>query len=80
MIRTQIQLEERQFSALKAKAAAEGVSIAELVRRGVEMVLGSTHSTPEERISRAIEAAGRFHSGLKDLSTEHDKYLAEALK
>jgi len=80
MVRTQVQLEERQYSALKAKAAAEGVSIAELIRRGVEMVLDPASPTPEERISRAVEAAGKFRSGLKDLSANHDEYLAEALR
>jgi hypothetical protein len=79
MVRTQVQLEERQYSALKAKAAAEGVSIAELIRRGVEMVLEASPS-PEERISRAIGAAGRFRSGLRDLSAGHDRYLGEALE
>lgn len=33
----------------------------------------------EERRKRAIEAAGRFRSGLSDLSAEHDKYLDEAM-
>lgn len=28
---------------------------------------------------RAIEAAGRFESGVPDLSVSHDRYLAEAL-
>ncbi len=28
---------------------------------------------------RAIEAAGRFESGVADLSMSHDRYLAEAL-
>jgi hypothetical protein len=32
----------------------------------------------EERRKRAIDAAGRFSSGLRDLSTEHDKYLEDA--
>ena len=31
-----------------------------------------------ERRRRAIAAAGRFRSGVTDLSTEHDKYLDEA--
>jgi len=34
----------------------------------------------EERRKRALAAAGRFSSGLRDLSTEHDKYLAEAFE
>lgn len=33
---------------------------------------------PAERRRRALAAAGRFRSGLTDLSTEHDKYLDDA--
>ncbi len=32
----------------------------------------------EERKRRAIAAAGRFRSGLANLSTDHDHYLTEA--
>ncbi len=32
----------------------------------------------EERKRRAIAVAGRFRSGLADLSVEHDRYLTEA--
>jgi len=81
MVRTQIQLSEQQFSDLKARAAKERVSISELVRQGITLILSSSwYSTTEERKSRAIEAAGAFHSGKGDLSTEHDKYLGEAFK
>lgn len=31
----------------------------------------------KERRKRAIAAAGRFRSGISDLSTSHDKYLEE---
>ena len=34
---------------------------------------------PADRRRRAIAAAGRFHSGAADLSSEHDRYLDEAL-
>jgi hypothetical protein len=33
---------------------------------------------PAERRRRAIAAAGRFRSGAADLSSAHDRYLAEA--
>jgi hypothetical protein len=33
---------------------------------------------PAERRRRAIAAAGRFHSGIADLSSDHDRYLDEA--
>jgi hypothetical protein len=34
--------------------------------------------TPEERRQRAIAAAGRFRSGISDLSTNHDKHLEDS--
>lgn len=81
MVRTQIQLTEEQAAALKGKAVTLGVSMAELIRRGVDMVLEpSEHGSKPERIRRAIEVAGRFSSGLSDVGTNHDKYLTEAFK
>jgi hypothetical protein len=39
--------------------------------------LPSDITDPEEVKRRAIAAAGRFESGISDLSTGHDRYLAE---
>ena len=79
MIRTQIQLSEKQARALKDLAARRNVSVAELIRQAVDEQLRAAGTIdPEERKRRALAAAGRFHSGLTDLSTEHDRYLAEA--
>lgn len=79
MVRTQIQLTEEQAAALKAKAVVLGVSMAELIRRGVDQILEpNEHKAKPERIRRAIEVAGRFRSGLSDIGTNHDKYVAEA--
>ncbi|MDQ7825734.1 MAG: CopG family transcriptional regulator [Candidatus Eremiobacteraeota bacterium] len=79
MIRTQIQLEEHQYHALKAKASAEGLSIAELVRRGIDTMLNASgYRSYEERRRRAIKWAGKFSSGVRDLSADHDRHLEEA--
>jgi len=79
MYRTQIQLTESQIRALKSMASAQNKSIAELIRQAVDILLRSSAEIDrEERKRRAIAAAGRFHSGLEDLSKEHDKYLSEA--
>jgi len=79
MLRTQIQLTEQQVAALKARAAAEGVSLAELIRRCIDQTLASSVGPePTERIRRAASIAGRFRSGTGDLAINHDKYLAEA--
>jgi plasmid stability protein len=79
MVRTQILLDEQQAKALRVLAAAEGRSMAELVRSGVEHILRSQGAIGGEDLKRrALEAAGRFHSGLHDLGTEHDRHLSRA--
>ena len=76
MVRTQIQLTEEQAQALKALAARDGVSMAALVRLGVDFVLGETEDA--ERRRRALEAIGRFSSAHHDVARRHDAYLDEA--
>ena len=79
MVRTQIQLTEEQSQALKRIAASEGKSIAELIRRSIDVMLRSKSAISEdEKRQRAIAAAGKFSSEDVDLSTEHDRYLSEA--
>ncbi|WP_338833669.1 hypothetical protein MHLNE_00120 [Moorella humiferrea] len=78
MIRTQVQLTEEQYHALKKMAAVKKISMAELIRLGVDQVLAGSNPGQNERIQRAIKAAGRFRSGVKDLSRNHDAYLTEA--
>lgn len=78
MIRTQIQLTEEQAAALKLLSAKTGVSIAELVRRGLEPLLRDARSHENGRADRALAIVGRFHSGTSDVAAEHDRYLAEA--
>ncbi|MFH1437813.1 MAG: CopG family transcriptional regulator [Pseudomonadota bacterium] len=79
MKRTQIQLTEKQAEELKRMAAIRGVSMAELIRQSVEMLLNSSKSVGlEERRRRALSVIGRFRSGITDLSERHDKHLAEA--
>ena len=80
MIRTQVQLTEEQARMLKALAAEKGSSVAELVRQSVDsFIRQASGATIEERRKRAIAAAGRFRSGLPDISVRHDDYLAEDL-
>ncbi len=79
MVRTQIQLTEEQSRALKRLSAQRDVSVAELIRQGINLYLRSCGTiSQEERRQRAIKAAGQFRSGQADLSEKHDAYLAEA--
>jgi predicted transcriptional regulator len=80
VVRTQIQLTEEQANALKKLAMSRHLSVAELIRQAVtNFIKSSTVVDAEERQKRAIAAAGRFHSGIADLSNGHDKHLAETL-
>lgn len=81
MIRTQIQLPEQQVSALKNLAARQHTSMAELIRRAIDLFTASADAVDiQEQRQRALVAAGQFHSGQGDLSARHDDYLAEAYK
>lgn len=57
--RTQIQLEEWQYEELKRRAAEEGVSLAEIVRRLVERELGRAPGSGEGR-ERLRRLRGRW--------------------
>lgn len=79
MIRTQIQLTEGQARKIKKAAMDQGTSVAEVIRRAIEnMVQSSPKMSIQERTRRAMEIAGKFRSGKKNISRKHDEYLAEA--
>jgi hypothetical protein len=79
MVRTQIQLTEKQARELKRIAAREGVSMAEVVRRAVDVKLRERGGDVpwDEKVRRALAVMGKFHSGLTDVAERHDHYLAE---
>lgn len=79
MVRTQVQLTEEQTAALKKLAGKKHVSVAELIRKGVDTVLKSDIEVSDEELrQRALLVAGKFKSGTNDLSVNHDEYLAES--
>ncbi len=81
MVRTQVQLTEEQIQALRKLSASSGRSVADLVRRGVDSYLNTQPvARPAHQIERALRVAGRFSSGTADVSTHHDRYLAEAFR
>lgn len=75
MVRTQIQLTDEQAQAVKRLAASKGVSMAEIIRQGLDRIL--TERSDSKTRKQALEIAGRFRSGFKDVSREHDAHLAE---
>ncbi len=75
MIRTQLQLTEQQARALRLVAAQRGVSMAAVVRELIDERLQTPASA---RSARARAAIGRFASGARDVSREHDRELERA--
>jgi len=74
-----IQLTDEQARQLRELAAAEGRSMAEVVRDVIDLLLRSRRCPDREVIKhRSLEALGRFHSGVTDLAVAHDRYLDEA--
>ena len=82
MVRTQIQLTDRQARRLRAEARERGLSLAEIIRRYVEK--GLSEEAPERAVlyERAARVVGRFRdrSRARDVSKNHDRYLDEAVE
>jgi len=77
MVKTQVQLPEEDLASLRRLAAEEGVSVSELVRRGVKQVLDSRFRPSRDEVwDRALAAFGMFRSDASDVSVRHDDYLA----
>ena len=80
MIRTQIQITEKQARHLKEMAKAKNVSVSELIRQGIGLLLKNSSIVDiEERKKRALQAVGKFRSGSTDISEKHDEYLEKDL-
>ena len=81
MIRTQVQLTEKQMNALKALAHKRKVSVAELIRQGVEHIIATPQEISlEEQRKRAINLAGKFgceEDKEDNVSENHDDYLVD---
>ena len=80
MLRTQIQLKEEQMEWLRSRARTRGISVSQLIRESIKFYQTHAEQLPEDQKRKALEAVGRFSSGVSDVSIRHDDYLAEAYK
>jgi hypothetical protein len=82
MVRTQIQLTERQARRLRGRAHERGVSLAEIIRRYVDKGLAEEAPDRAALFDRAARLVGRFRvrRGARNLSSQHDRYLDEAFE
>lgn len=81
MVRTQIQLTEKQIQLLKEAALHEKRSMADLIRQAIDAWMrGRPTLAGDDRRERALTVMGRYHSGSTDVSEHHDDYLVEAFR
>lgn len=78
MVRTQIQMTEEQARDLRDLAHESGLPMAELIRRAIDDLLAkSSRISASERRRKLMSIAGKYDSGLTDVSERHDEYLDE---
>lgn len=73
MVRTQISLTSEQLDGLRSLAADQGISMAAVIRAAVDRALSEP---PADAWDLALAAAGSGRSGRRDVSVDHDAYLA----
>ena len=78
MTRAQLQIDDRTYEALRAKAFRERRSISAVVRDLLHESLGLTEAEVEpEPVHPKFTFIGSGYCEIPDISVNHDKYLAE---
>ncbi len=79
MRKVQFRLPKDDLDALRELAAREGVSVSAMIRRGVCRIIEEKGKpSRRELMERALGAAGKCPSEVRDLGRRHDDYFAEA--
>jgi hypothetical protein len=78
MIRTQVQLTEEQAQVLRQAAAAEHISMAEVIRRAIDEWRSRRGSAPPAELRRRALAVPSFDMGADDVAERHDRYWDSA--
>lgn len=78
--KSMLYLEPEELQALKTEAKAEGISVNEMVRRLIRHYLERRQILPPVPREAYLKIVALGSSGLKDISENHDKYLADALR
>jgi len=77
LIRTQIQLSQRQSNILKDLSTTRKESIASLIRQAIDQFIASGAPNRTGLYEQALTVVGKFQAESPDISVEHDKYLDE---
>jgi len=77
--RTMIYLDSEELKGLRSEAKAQGISLAELVRRLVRDHLSGHRPAMKPQPQAYLRIIGMGTSGQGDISEQHDSYLGEAI-
>jgi hypothetical protein len=80
MVRTQVQLTDEQYNALKELSQHNKESIAAIIRKAIDKLLLTRKPDRNALYRQAKSIVGKYNSGIGDISVEHDRYLDEAFK
>jgi hypothetical protein len=78
MVRTQLQIDEKTYEAIRLRAHLERKSISAVVREILSEALGRENRGPRGTTSFSFIGSGA--SGPNDISERHDEALAEDFK
>lgn len=78
MIRTQIQITEKQARMLKEMSLKNHESVASLIRKAVDQYLMAGKPDRTVLYRQAAAIVGKYTAEQADVSIEHDRYLDEA--
>jgi hypothetical protein len=78
--RTMIYLDSEELKGLRSEAKAQGISLAELVRRVVRDHLSRQRATIKPQPQAYLRIIGLGASGQADVSERHDSFLGEAIR
>jgi len=78
MVRTQVQLTDEQYHALREFSRSREESIASLVRRAVDQLLLTRRPERSALYRQARSVVGKYSTKHPDISVEHDRYLEES--
>jgi hypothetical protein len=78
--KTMVYLEPDQHRALKARARAEGISLAELMRRLAQDHIARSRQVPAVSAAAYEGLVALGASGRQEIGDQHDVHLARALR
>jgi hypothetical protein len=79
MVTKQITFTEQEIETLEKFSKEQNISLEEFIQQSLNIFAKQNKTKDrEELIKKAMSMAGKFDSGLTDVSVNHDEYLADA--